>query len=183
MTDTISSFLVFRNMVSPTPTAYSLFRHSTVIRNFLNRLSHSTFHHSSNLPISRLAYIAFANLIIRYHDFSQYNIRKIVGGEKMTDILGIIKTQREVRGWSEYQLAERSGLPQSTISSWYKKDMTPSFASLEKICDAFGITLSQFFADGEESVVLTPSQRKMLDKWNCLTEAQHNSLLILMDSM
>ena len=68
-------------------------------------------------------------------------------------------------------------------SSWYKKDMTPSFASLEKICDAFGITLSQFFADGEESVVLTPSQRKMLDKWNCLTEAQHNSLLILMDSM
>ena len=126
---------------------------------------------------------AFANLIIRYHDFSQYNIRKIVGGEKMTDILGIIKTQREVRGWSEYQLAERSGLPQSTISSWYKKDMTPSFASLEKICDAFGITLSQFFADGEESVVLTPSQRKMLDKWNCLTEAQHNSLLILMDSM
>ena len=66
MTDTISSFLVFRNMVSPTPTAYSLFRHSTVIRNFLNRLSHSTFHHSSNLPISRLAYIAFANLIIRY---------------------------------------------------------------------------------------------------------------------
>lgn len=51
------------------------------------------------------------------------------------------------------------------------------------ICDAFGITLSQFFADGEESVVLTPSQRKMLDKWNCLTEAQHNSLLILMDSM
>ena len=79
----------------------------------------------------------------------------------MTDILGIIKTQREVRGWSEYQLAERSGLPQSTISSWYKKDMTPSFASLEKISDAFGITLSQFFADGEESVVLTPSQRNI----------------------
>ena len=81
----------------------------------------------------------------------------------MTDILGIIKTQREARGWSEYQLAERSGLPQSTISSWYKKDMTPSFASLEKISDAFGITLSQFFADGEESVVLTASQRKILD--------------------
>ena len=40
----------------------------------------------------------------------------------MTDILGIIKTQREARGWSEYQLAERSGLPQSTISSWYNKN-------------------------------------------------------------
>ena len=70
----------------------------------------------------------------------------------MTDILGIIKKQREARGWSEYQLAERSGLPQSTISSWYKKDMMPSFASLEKICEAFGVTLSQFFSEGEESV-------------------------------
>ena len=101
----------------------------------------------------------------------------------MTDILGIIKKQREARGWSEYQLAERSGLPQSTISSWYKKNMTPSFASLEKICDAFGITLSQFFSDGEDGVVLTAPQREMLSKWNCLTASQQDSLLILMDSM
>ena len=101
----------------------------------------------------------------------------------MTDILGIIKKQREARGWSEYQLAERSGLPQSTISSWYKKNMTPSFASLEKICEAFGITLSQFFSDGEDSVVLTAPQREMLDKWNCLTETQRKALLIRMDSM
>ena len=109
-------------------------------------------------------------------------LRQIEAGTKVPS-LQVFVLLCEARGWSEYQLAERSGLPQSTISSWYKKDMTPSFASLEKICDAFGITLSQFFADGEESVVLTPSQRKMLDKWNCLTEAQHNSLLILMDSM
>ena len=101
----------------------------------------------------------------------------------MTDILGIIKKQREARGWSEYQLAERSGLPQSTISSWYKKDMMPSFASLEKICEAFGVTLSQFFSDGEESVALTACQRDMLEKWNCLTAAQQSSLLNLMDSM
>jgi len=101
----------------------------------------------------------------------------------MTDILGIIKKQREARGWSEYQLAERSGLPQSTISSWYKKDMMPSFASLEKICEAFGVTLSQFFSGGKESVALTACQREMLEKWNCLTAAQQSSLLNLMDSM
>ncbi|HCG33115.1 MAG TPA: transcriptional regulator, partial [Ruminococcaceae bacterium] len=39
----------------------------------------------------------------------------------------MIRQNREARGWTEYQLAERSGLPQSTISSWYKKGMTPSF--------------------------------------------------------
>ena len=84
----------------------------------------------------------------------------------MTDILGMIRTNREARGWSEYQLAERSGLPQSTISSWYKKGMTPSFSSLEKICEAFGLTLSQFFADGEDRVALTPDQRRLLDRWS-----------------
>ena len=86
----------------------------------------------------------------------------------MTDILGLIRKNREARGWTEYQLAERSGLPQSTISSWYKKGMTPSFSSLEKICEAFGLTLSQFFADAEDRLALTPAQRTLLDKWSRL---------------
>ena len=55
----------------------------------------------------------------------------------MKDILSVITTYREERGWTEYQLAERSGLPQSTISSWYRKNMVPTIPSLEKICTAF----------------------------------------------
>ena len=101
----------------------------------------------------------------------------------MTDILRMIRRNREARGWTEYQLAERSGLPQSTISSWYKKGMTPSFSSLEKICDAFGMTLSEFFADGEDRVALTESQRRMITGWNCLNAQQQRALLALMDTM
>lgn len=90
----------------------------------------------------------------------------------VTDVLGLIRKNREARGWTEYQLAERSGLPQSTISSWYQKGMTPSFSSLEKICDAFGLTLSQFFAGGETLLALSAGQRDMLDKWLRLSPAQ-----------
>ena len=75
----------------------------------------------------------------------------------MKDILAEIVRYREERGWSEYQLAEKSGLPQSTISSWYRKKMMPSLSSLEKICSAFGITMSQLFAENE-AVSLTDSQ-------------------------
>lgn len=99
------------------------------------------------------------------------------------DILAAIMRERETRGWSEYQLAERSGLPQSTISSWYKKHMTPSVASLEKVCDAFGITMSQFFAQGLEPLSLTSGQRSMLEKWNRLSDRQKAALDALMDSM
>ena len=100
----------------------------------------------------------------------------------MTDVLGLIRKNREARGWTEYQLAKRSGLPQSTISSWYQKGMTPSFSSLEKICDAFGLTLSQFFADGEALLALTPGQRGMLEKWLRLSPAQR-ALFAVMDAM
>ena len=36
----------------------------------------------------------------------------------MKEILATIARLREERGWTEYCLAERSGLPQSTISSY-----------------------------------------------------------------
>lgn len=54
----------------------------------------------------------------------------------MKDILSTITEYRENKGWTEYQLAEQSGLPQSTISSWYRKNMIPTVPSLEKICMA-----------------------------------------------
>ena len=101
----------------------------------------------------------------------------------MTDILSMIRQNREARGWTEYQLAERAGLPQSTISSWYKKGMTPSFSSLEKICDAFGLTLSQFFADGQERLALTDDQRRLLEILALLSAQQKDALLHLLQTM
>lgn len=101
----------------------------------------------------------------------------------MKDILKEIAGYRNARGWTEYQLAERSGLPQSTISSWYRKNMTPTVASLEKICDAFGITLSQLFAEGDAPVTLTASQRKLLESWSKLNEEQQAVIFALIEKM
>ena len=99
----------------------------------------------------------------------------------MKDILSMITQYREDRGWTEYQLAERAGLPQSTISSWYRKKMIPTVASLEKICHAFGITLSQLFAENEEAVTLTDNQQKLLQRWDRLTKEQQEALFNLID--
>lgn len=101
----------------------------------------------------------------------------------MKDILATITAYREARGWTEYQLAERSGLPQSTISSWYRKNMVPTVPSLEKICQAFGITLSQLFAEGDVPVALTESQRTLLEQWNKLSAEQQNALFALIAVM
>ena len=101
----------------------------------------------------------------------------------MKDILTVISDCRTARGWTEYQLAERSGLPQSTISSWYRKNMMPSISSLEKICMAFGITLSELFAEGDAPVSLTESQRMLLERWSKLSTEQQSVLFALLDIM
>lgn len=101
----------------------------------------------------------------------------------MIDVLARITEYREARGWTEYQLAEKSGLPQSTISSWFRKGMMPTIPSLEKICSAFGITISQLFAKEDELVELTPAQRKLLESWSRLDEEQQAAVFQLIEKM
>lgn len=99
------------------------------------------------------------------------------------DILKRIYELRVDRGWSEYQLAEASEISQSTISSWYRKDMLPSIGSLEKICKELGITMSQFFDDSNGSGSLTDDQRRLLRGWERLTPGQRESLLVFLESL
>ena len=101
----------------------------------------------------------------------------------MKDILAAITEYRMERGWTEYQLAERSGLPQSTISSWYRKNMVPSIPSLNKICVAFGITMSQLFSEDDSPVSLTDNQRKLLENWSKLSKEQQEILFKLIEKM
>lgn len=99
------------------------------------------------------------------------------------DVLARIYELRIERGWTEYQLAEASGLPQSTISSWYRKGMLPSIGSLEKICVGFGISISYFFANNQEALVLTEEQNKVLRCWQKLNGAQREALLAFLEQL
>lgn len=102
----------------------------------------------------------------------------------MINMIERITTLRLERHWSEYQLAEKSGITQSTISSWNRQNVVPSVPNLEKICTAFGITLSQFFLeDVSGSVCLTENQKEMLDAWNRLNPDQQITLLQFMKTI
>ena len=102
---------------------------------------------------------------------------------RVKNILSVIIQYRVERGWTEYQLSEKSGLPQSTISSWYRKNLVPTIPSLEKICAAFGITLSQLFAEEDDPISLTASQKELLKRWSRLSEDQQAVILALLDKM
>ena len=106
-------------------------------------------------------------------------IKQLCGGQ-VVDILERITELRKIRNWTEYRLSEESDLPQSTINTWYKKGINPTIAPLEKICAAFGITLSQFFIEDHESaVILTSEQMDMLKYWSALDTDQKQAICAL----
>lgn len=98
------------------------------------------------------------------------------------NILDRITVLQNERNWTAYRLSQESGIPQTTISSWYKKNMTPSISSLAQICDAFHITLAQFFSEGE-AVDITLEQKKLLDAYARLSKYQQSKLFDFLDSL
>ena len=84
------------------------------------------------------------------------------------DALERIRNLMDERKWSEYRLAKAAKLPQSTISTRFSRNNLPSLPTLEAICGGLGITMSQFFAEGE-LVELTPEQKQFFNDWAVLS--------------
>lgn len=93
------------------------------------------------------------------------------------DVLARIYNLRKSHGWSEYQLAQKAGITQSTISTWYRRKITPTIPSIERICNAFDITLSEFFIEHEEyTMQLTKQQIRLLHNFEKLNSEQLEAL-------
>ena len=98
------------------------------------------------------------------------------------DAQGRIKDMMVECGWTEYQLAKESGPSHSTVTNMFKRNNTPTLPTLEAVCAAFGITLAQFFAEGNP-LELTAEQQTLYAKWSSLSDRQRDLLLELMDTM
>lgn len=103
------------------------------------------------------------------------------GGDNV-DVIQKIKQTAIERGWSEYRLAKETGLAPSTIANIYHRDTIPTIPTLEILCNAFGITLSQFFSENN-MVSLSKEQTELLDSWATITPEQQKILLELIKNI
>lgn len=92
------------------------------------------------------------------------------------DVLTKLHKLIEERSWSEYRLAKECGLHESTIANIFRRNTLPTIPTLETICTGFGITLAQFFAEGD-SIEVTPELKELLDAWTPLTREQKDTVL------
>ncbi|MBE5924217.1 MAG: helix-turn-helix transcriptional regulator [Lachnospiraceae bacterium] len=92
------------------------------------------------------------------------------------DVVQKIDELMKEHNWSSYKLSAKSGLSTSTLSNLHTRNTTPSIPTLEAICKAFGITLSQFFQDETSTVHLNDEQLEFFNKWVTLTKEQKKIL-------
>ena len=85
------------------------------------------------------------------------------------------------RGWSVYELSLQSGITQSSISSMLHRGNPPKIENLQSICEAFGITLAQFFQEDEEADFLTVDEKELINAFRSLSVRKRRALLDLID--
>ena len=90
----------------------------------------------------------------------------------MIDPIKKIDDLMKEHNWSDYKLSVESGL--NTI---------PSIPTLEAICSAFGITLSQFFQEDGRFVELSDEQLVFFKKWSTLTASQKKLVMGLIEEL
>ena len=101
------------------------------------------------------------------------------------DTLERINQLMKERNLTKYKLAQQCGMSLSTVANMFRRNTSPTVSTIETMCKAFGITLSQFFDIGDNTnlVHLTDDQKRLFDRWSSLTAEQKDLFLKLMDNM
>ncbi len=89
-----------------------------------------------------------------------------------------IDKMRVARGWSFYRLSQESGLSQQTFTKWMNGKTTPTLPALQAVCDAFEISLAEFFAE-DEIIVVTPEVKELFNDWQVLTKEEKASVMAI----
>lgn len=92
------------------------------------------------------------------------------------NVLEKVRKLQEERGWSTYKLAYESGLTQSTLSNMFARGTCPTVDTLEKICDAFGISLSEFFEKEDRTVHASKEEIELLRQYRALTNKEKDAV-------
>jgi transcriptional regulator with XRE-family HTH domain len=94
-------------------------------------------------------------------------------------VAGNINDLCKKRHVSKYRLAQLTGIAQSSLERIIANESTPSLQTLEKICSALDVTLSQFFQDEKENH-LTDKQNEVMEIWNDLSADEQAVVLAML---
>ena len=86
----------------------------------------------------------------------------------------------EKRGYTKYRLSQITGMTQTALGNILSQKSIPTIPTLERICDAFNITLAQFFSEDGSRLDLTD---ELLEVWDGLDVKEKEILLSFIRSL
>ena len=96
------------------------------------------------------------------------------------DIIAKIEKLKNERGWTDYELAQQAIITQSTIASMKARNSPPKLDTLQSICNAFGITLAQFFLEDERIEIISEQEKQLLELYRKLPPEKQKALIDLL---
>lgn len=84
---------------------------------------------------------------------------------------------------SKYRLSLITGISQSAFSKIARQQSSLSVDTIYRICDAFGITIAQFFSEEEEFPDLSPEQKQLLNHWELLNPQKKDFAMKMIDEL
>lgn len=96
------------------------------------------------------------------------------------DILLKIKQCLTDRKWTIYKLAKESHIPYSSLNNIFLRNTEPTLSTLRKICDGFGITMSEFFSDNTFMLQTeyTAEEKELIELYQSLKRPEKKLLMI-----
>ncbi|MCD8082345.1 MAG: helix-turn-helix transcriptional regulator [Clostridiales bacterium] len=101
----------------------------------------------------------------------------------MMNMLQKVNDLCSVRDISKYRLSQLSDISQSAFSKMKRQQSTLTIGSIERICDAFGITVAQFFSEDSSTQSLTEEQAQLLQIWLRLDSRKRSYALRLLENL
>ncbi len=97
------------------------------------------------------------------------------------DVLKKINKLRLDRGWSVYKLSVESGVSQSTLTNMFNRETLPSITTLESICDAFSMTMAEFFYEDSDGIKMKDAS--VIELYHSLTPESQKTVVELMQQL
>lgn len=99
-------------------------------------------------------------------------------------VLQKIKELMDDRKWTLYRLAKEADVSYSTLSNTFQRNNVPSIPTMIRVCDGFGITLSQFFDEGGMDMKqLSVADRKLLAEFHRLPRDDKKLVIAYMQGL
>ena len=95
------------------------------------------------------------------------------------DILSKIRKLQYERNWTDYELAKNADISVGTVNSLFRRSSPPKVETLQCICNAFNMTLAQFFLEDEGIEILSDTEKQMLYAFRKLSRRRQLALIAL----